>query len=152
MPTARQLVRLLLQHTGEKYKWGLASIPKENAGYKGPWDCAEFVAWGIYQVTGQYVGCRGRNHNAYTGYFADDLPRFGTELPEEEAVELIGAIALRKARAGRVGHIAVCRGGGRTIEAASTRLGVCSLDMRGRGFERYYTLNSLTYEYMCAFV
>jgi hypothetical protein len=145
------MVDLLLKHTGEKYVFG-ALAPKENASYKGPWDCAEFVAWGIYQTAGIYVGCRGRKHDAYTGYFADDLPRLGTEIPEDEAVELIGAIALRKPRAGRVGHIAVCRGGNRSIEAASTRLGVCSRTMRGNGYQHYYTLNALTYEYMSAYV
>jgi len=151
MPSARSLVSLLLPHRGERYVFG-ALAPKENAAYRGPWDCAEFVAWGIYQATGQYVGCRGRRQNAYTGFFAQDLPRLGTAISEEEAAELIGAIALRPPRRGRIGHIAVSRGGGRTIEAAGSRLGVTSLSMSGRGFTEFYTLNSLTYEYMCAFL
>jgi len=151
MPSARELVSTLLRHQGERYVLG-ALAPKEDPNYMGPWDCAEFVAWGIYQVTGQYVGCRGRQHDAYTGYFAQDLPRVGTEITEEEAAELIGAIALRLPTQGRVGHIAISRGGDRTIEAASARLGVTSRHLRGRDFGQFYTLNCLTYDYMCAFL
>lgn len=151
MSSARSLVSLLLRHQGERYHFG-AIAPKDDPDYRGPWDCAEFVAWGIYQVTGHYVGCRGRRHNAYTGYFAQDLPRWGTEIPENEAAELIGAVALRPPRKGRIGHIVVSRGGGRTIEAASSRLGVTSRNFRGRGFTHFYTLNSITYEYMCAYL
>lgn len=151
MPTARELVSLLLQHNGEIYELG-ALAPKEDANYRGPWDCAEFVAWGIYQVTRQFVGCRHSQHNAYTGYFAQDLPRMGTAITEAEASELIGAIALRRPTSGRLGHIAISRGGGRTIEAASHGLGVTSLNLSGRGFTHFYTLNSLIYEYICAFV
>jgi hypothetical protein len=148
MPLARDLVRVLLPHAGEQYHLG-SLVPKEDAAYRGPWDCAEFVAWGIYQVTRQYVGCRGRRHDAWTGYFAEDLPRFATSIPENEAVELIGAIALRPRTAQRIGHIAICRGAGRTIEAADSRRGVASLSMRNRGFTQFYTLNSLVYDYAC---
>jgi len=151
MPSARQLVSLLLNHRGERYDLG-ALAPKEDPNYQGPWDCAEFVAWGIYQVTGQYIGCRGRRHDAYTGYFAEDLPRVGTSITEPEAAELIGAIALRFPTQGRRGHIAVSRGGNRTIEAASRPLGVTSRYLRGHGYDRFYTLNCLNYEYMCSFL
>lgn len=148
MPHARDLVRVLLPHAGEQYRLG-ALAPKENAAYHGPWDCAEFVAWGIYQVTGRYVGCRGRRHDAYTGYFAEDLPRVATQITEEEAVELIGAIALRTARGHHIGHIAVSRGANRTIEAASTALGVTSRHMKHRGFTHFYMLDGLVYDLAC---
>jgi N-acetylmuramoyl-L-alanine amidase len=151
MPNARELVSLLLKHQGERYILG-SLAPKTDPNYQGPWDCAEFVAWGIYQVTGQYIGCRGRRHDAYTGYFADDLPRVGSSITEDEAAELIGAVALRLARHGRIGHIAVSRGGDRTIEAAGSRLGVTSRHLRGRGYDQFYTLNCLTYEYVCSFL
>ena len=61
--SAADLVRKLLPHSGEKYVLG-AVVPKEHSDWVGPWDCAEFVAWGIYQVSGRLIGCRaGRAPN-----------------------------------------------------------------------------------------
>lgn len=151
MATARQLVQRLLPHRGERYVLG-ALAPKDDADYAGPWDCAEFVAWGIYQTTGHYVGCRGPRHDAYTGYFVQDLPSVATSITEAEAADMIGTIALRPPSKARVGHIAVSRGAGRTIEAASSRLGVTSLSMANRGFTRFYTLDALVYDYACSFL
>ena len=150
MRSGADLLKLAGEHVGERYVNML--VPKDHAGWKGPWDCAEFVSWGIYQVTGHYVGTRGRRDDAWTGYFAEDLPRVGTRITADEDADCIGAIALRPRTSGRIGHIAVSRGGGRTIEAASTRLGVASLSMKGRGFTEYYTLNSLVYDMACGFM
>ncbi len=156
MPTARDFVNLLLPHRGEKYVFG-ALARKEDANYHGPWDCAEFVSWGIYQAAGEYVGCRGKKHDAYTGYFSDDLPKFGTEITEDWANSLIGAICLRPPGdlGKKVGHIAVCEGGGLTIEAMDTKHGVrvgSVRDSKGKKrFTKFYVLDKLlTYEYMCS--
>lgn len=154
--SARELVKVLLPHQGEKYVFG-AAVPKENPNWIGPWDCAEFVAWGIFQVAGRYVGCKPAKApnnvgymNGYTGYFATDLPACARKISEAEAAETPGAIALRSP--GTPGHIAVSRGGNRTIEAASTKLGVKSLNLRGRSWTSFWRLNFLAYELACGMV
>ncbi len=150
MPSALDLVLLLLEHRGERYQWGLPPVPKDNPAYRGPWDCAEFVAWGIFQVAGQFVGCQGRRHNAYTGHFKTQLPRVARRVRPEWAPGLIGVIALRPPTDKRTGHIAVGQGGGLTIEAMDTTHGVCIGRLGGRGFTQYYTLDALDYDYRCA--
>jgi len=158
--TARELVKVLLPCVGQKYVFG-AAVPKENMNWIGPWDCAEFVAWGIYQVSGQLIGCRVdtapngvRYHNSYTGYFAEDLPSYAEEITADEAANQIGTIALRRPASKRVGHIAVCRGANRSIEAYDTQHGVISTDFIGtnRGWTSFWRLRGLAYEYMSTFL
>ena len=158
--SARELVKVLLPCIGQKYVFG-AAVPKENMNWIGPWDCAEFVAWGIYQVSGLLIGCRVdtapngvRYHNSYTGYFAEDLPSFAVEITAAEAANQIGTIALRRPTSKRVGHIAVCRGGGRSIEAYDTQHGVISTDFIGtnRGWTSFWRLRGLAYEYLSSFL
>lgn len=151
--SARELVAKLLPHIGERYVFG-AAVPKQNMNWVGPWDCAEFVAWGIYQVSGRLVGCRGGRapngkwyDNAYTGYFNTDLPAVATQISAQDAADTIGAIALRSP--GSPGHIAVSRGGNRTIEAMDTAHGVASGQLLGRPWTSYWRLNFLTYDYFC---
>lgn len=157
---AADLVKVLLPQAGQKYVLG-AVVPKENANWIGPWDCAEFVAWGIYQVAGRYVGCRSSRApnrvtymNGYTGYFAQDLPSCATAVTQDEAAEIPGIIALRVAGGpGQIGHIAVTRGGNQTIEAAGRREGVRSKRLRGRGWHSYWRLDFLEYATdQCSFV
>lgn len=157
---AEYLVKVLLPHQGEIYDLG-AKVPKTNANWIGPWDCAEFVAWGIYQVSGRYVGCQFTNSpngvrymNAYTGWFGQQLPGCATKVDEEEAAETPGVIALRLSRGhGRMGHIAVTRGFNQTIEAASTRQGVRSKRLKGRTWHSFWKLDFLTYNNnQCSFV
>jgi hypothetical protein len=150
MVLARSLVHLLEAHRGEQYVFG-ALAPKENSNYKGPWDCAEFEAWGIYQISGQYVGCRGPKHDAYTGFFAQDLPRIGSAISEDFAAEMIGAICLKEPQLGRIGHIAVSSGAGRTIEARGGGHGVGNFSIRGRGFKTFYLIRNWAYEFSSDF-
>ena len=158
--SAAGLVRKLLPHQGEKYVLG-AVVPKEHPNWIGPWDCAEFVAWGIYQVSGRLVGCRaGRApngmpyYNSYTGWFGQDLPSCAVRVTESEAAEVPGCIALRIGRGeGQIGHIAVSRGGNQTIEAAGQREGVRCKRLKGRPWTSFWRLNFLQYGVnQCAFV
>ena len=155
-PTAAELVRVLVPRIGDLYVFG-AAVPKDHPNWIGPWDCAEFVAWGIYQVSGRVVGCRrgrapnGKNYdNGYTGYFAQDLPNVATQIDEHEAASLVGAIALRNPGSA-VGHIAVSRGANRTIEAHSTNRGVVSDQINGRTWTSFWKLNFLTYQPLCTY-
>jgi hypothetical protein len=158
--TGRELAKLLLTRIGQVYYFG-AAVPKENFNWVGPWDCAEFVAWGIYQVSGRLVGCRAasapngiRYANAYTGYFEQDLPGVAIEITAEEAADTLGAIALRSPHSHRTGHIAVSRGAGRSIEAYDTHHGVISTDFLGkrRGWTSFWRLRALAYEDACSFL
>jgi N-acetylmuramoyl-L-alanine amidase len=54
--TRNDIIQKANKHLGEKYILG-SLAPKNNPDYKGPWDCAEFVSWVIYQVTGKLYGC-----------------------------------------------------------------------------------------------
>ena len=154
--TSLELVKVLTSHVGDRYILG-AAVPKYNSNWIGAWDCAEFVAWGIYQVSGQHVGCRSRTApngksymNAYTGWFAQDLPKVATQITVDEAAELVGAIALRSP--GSPGHIAVSRGANRTIEAASSSEGVKSKHLKGRPWVSYWKLDFLQYTEMCMMI
>ena len=158
--SAADLVRKLLPHAGEKYILG-AVVPKEHPDWIGPWDCAEFVAWGIYQVSGRLVGCRaGRApnrvpyQNSYTGWFGQDLPSCATEVTEDEAAEVPGCIALRIGRGeGQIGHIAVSRGSNQTIEAAGRREGVRCKRLKGRTWTSFWRLDFMQYRVnKCSYV
>src|SRR5882724_5320181 len=54
--TGQQLVALGNTRVGDPYIFG-ALAPKNNAIFHGPWDCAEFVSWIIFQTTGRLYGC-----------------------------------------------------------------------------------------------
>jgi hypothetical protein len=157
---AAKLVQKLLPHQGEKYVLG-AIVPKEHPDWIGPWDCAEFVAWGIYQVSGRLVGCRPAQapngmpyYNAYTGWFGQDLPSCAVEVTEDEAAEVPGCLALRIGRGeGQIGHIAVSRGGNQTIEAAGRRERVRCKRLKGRTWTSFWRLTFLQYSSnQCSFV
>lgn len=128
MPTGRELVRLAEKHVGERYILG-AKVPMSNPKWTGPWDCAEFVSWCVYQVTDTLFGCRPRDGNpdaveAYTGYWWDDAKKFKASIPVEEAAATLGAVVLRRPGTNGIGHIVISLGDGTTIEAMGANKGV----------------------------
>jgi hypothetical protein len=38
-------------------------VPKNNANWHGPWDCAEFMSWIVFQGAGILYGCVDDNAN-----------------------------------------------------------------------------------------
>src|SRR5947209_1440452 len=58
--TGDDVVALARRHVGEEYILG-ARAPMANAAWKGPWDCAEFVSWCVFQATGILYGTKPRN-------------------------------------------------------------------------------------------
>lgn len=137
--TGKQIVTLALQHVGEKYSFG-AFVPKSDKNYKGPFDCAEFASWLVYQVTGKLYGCANNNGDpesadAYSGYWARDAEKLGKKITVEEAEKTPGAFILRLARKGIIGHIVVSDGYGRTVEAHSTKTGVITSSVTGRRWD-----------------
>lgn len=145
MNTGKQLLEAAGKHIGEKYVFG-AIVPFENSNYKGPWDCAEFISWIVYRVTGIKIGIRGRE--AYTGYWAKDAAAFCRKITINEASQTYGAIVFRSPgfKGIKIGHIAFSDGRGGTVEAKNTREGVCKSSIEGRAWEYGLLINGVDYE------
>lgn len=125
-------------HLGETYRFG-ARVPMGNAGWKGPWDCAEFVSWCVYQATGILFGVEPRDDpvhaDAFTGFWADQARAANTLIPVEQAAGIAGAAVLRIPQSGLTGHIVLSDGEGGTVEAHSTARGVCQNNLSGRRWD-----------------
>ncbi len=136
--TGDDLLALAEQHIGEKYVLG-ARAPMTDAGWKGPWDCAEFVSWCLYQRAGILFGTEPRHDplhaDAYTGYWARQARAADATVPLADALVTAGAILLRYPLPGAVGHIAFSDGLGGTIEAHSAKSGVIRGTAGGRRWD-----------------
>ncbi|GEJ44110.1 peptidoglycan-binding protein [Chryseobacterium sp. ON_d1] len=145
MNTGKQLLEAARNHIGEKYVYG-AIVPFENSDYKGPWDCAEFISWIVYQGTGIKIGIRGKE--AYTGYWAKDAAAFCRKITINEASQTYGAILFRPPgyKGIKIGHIAFSDGKGGTVEAKSAKEGVCESTIKGRQWEYGFLINGVDYE------
>jgi len=128
-PTGQQVLDLARTRLGEPYLIG-ASVPKNDKNWHGPWDCAEFTAWVVFQVSGILYGCstndpkRAKAADAYTGFYARDSLKLGTGITVAEAAKFPGALVLRLAKGKKYGHIVFSDGHGGTIEAHSKNDGV----------------------------
>jgi hypothetical protein len=127
MATSAKLLRLARDHLHEEYRLG-AVAPKANANWRGPWDCAEFASWCVYQLTGTLFGCRPRNGDpdrvdAYSGFWGDDARKLHSVISVGQAAATPGALLVRLPGSGN-GHVAISAGGGKTVEAHSRRTGV----------------------------
>ncbi|MCR4300549.1 MAG: peptidoglycan-binding protein [Sulfuricaulis sp.] len=127
MATAKKLLKIARRHLNERYMLG-ALAPKNNPAWSGPWDCAEFCSWCVYQATGKLFGCRPlRGHpdraDAYTGFWGEDAGKYGKIISVGQAAATPGAFLLRLP-GGAIGHVAISVGDGSTIEAHSTKRGV----------------------------
>lgn len=128
MPDGRDVVKLASKHVGERYVFG-SLVPMSNAAWKGPWDCAEFASWCLFQVTGDLFGCRPRGGkpdsvDAYTGYWGDDARKGKSTIPIGTAAATPGAFLLRLPQPGATGHIVISVGDGSTVEAMDSKHGV----------------------------
>lgn len=139
MVTGEDIVRLAERHLGEKYVLG-TRVPKDNGAWKGPWDCAEFASWIVYQATGKLFGCgfsaaSPAVADAYTGFWARDARQFDCVIPVDEAVRIPGAFVLRISKKSQLGHIVISDGKGGTVEAHSAKLGVVRNKLAGRPWD-----------------
>lgn len=150
MSTGKQLIDLAAQHIGEKYVLG-ATVPFTNNAYKGPWDCAEFISWVVYQSAGIKVGIKG--NESYTGYWANDATKLCTKISISEAAQTYGAILLRSPghKGIAMGHIVFSDGNGGTIEAKSSKDNVCRSVIKGRQWEYGLLVNGIDYELNAGF-
>ncbi|MFT3979058.1 MAG: peptidoglycan-binding domain-containing protein [Ferruginibacter sp.] len=137
--TGEELYKKASLHIGEKYKLGTL-VPKNDAKWKGPWDCAEFTSWLVYQVSGKLYGCYNNiaspnTADAYTGYWKRDAETAGKIITVETATVIPGAAILRIPATGLIGHIVISDGKGGTIEAHSTKKGVIKSVVSGRRWD-----------------
>lgn len=150
--TGQQLVALGNTRVGDSYIFG-AFAPKNNPLFHGPWDCAEFVAWIIFQITGKLYGCENNSGdpagaNAFTGFFERDAHNIGKMVSIDEAASTPGALLLRTAVPELGGHIVVCDGMGGTVEAHSHADGVIKGRIAGRRWDIGIEVPGISYESM----
>ncbi|KRR10747.1 peptidoglycan-binding protein [Bradyrhizobium valentinum] len=149
-PSGAGLVQRARAHIGEQYV--NTQIPKDDPHWHGPWDCAEFVSWLVYQEAGMLYGCVDNTAppakaDAYTGAWKADLERLGKRVSVEEATATAGGIVLRYPPGpGKMGHIAVCDGAGGTIEAKGRRYGVVADTVHGRGWHTGILIPGISYD------
>ena len=148
--TGADLVKLGLQHVGEKYHLGILA-PKDNGNWKGPWDCAEFASWLVYQTAGVLYGCFNdfsspSTADAYTGYWDRDAAVLGHIITLEEAARTPGAAVLRRPAPGATGHIVLSDGKGGTVEAHSTADGVITSHLAGRRWDMGIVIPEIKYQ------
>lgn len=138
--TGQELLRLAREHIGERYVLGILA-PKDNPSWKGPWDCAEFASWLVFQVARKLYGCEHDDEDpatadAYTGYWARDAKSLGQIVSIEQAASTPGAAVLRIPQANAIGHIVISDGVGGTVEAHSTATGVVASTLSGRRWDK----------------
>src|SRR5262245_19031675 len=125
--TGEAVLNLARKHLKERYVLG-ARAPMGNSKWKGPWDCAEFVSWCVYQATGILYGVDPKDDpvraDAFTGYWSEQAVADNATIDLNLAVSIEGAILLRAPTRELRGHIAISSGDGGTVEAHSTKLGV----------------------------
>ena len=138
MPLGTDIIQLAEDHIGESYVLG-ERAPMNHAEWRGPWDCAEFASWCVYQATGILYGTRPRNDpvraDAYTGYWKRQAKKDKAYISVEEAAHIPGACVLRIPASQRSGHIVFSDGQGGTIEAHSREHGVCRKSLSGRRWD-----------------
>lgn len=142
MSTGKQFVALATKHIGEKYILG-AKVPFKNSNYTGPWDCAEFISWCVFQVSGLLVGVRG--DESYTGFWGDDATTKCTKISIAEAAITPGAILLRIPTKAMMGHIVFSDGNNKTVEAMSAKRGVAIGEISGRLWHTAILINGVDY-------
>ncbi|SMO79671.1 peptidoglycan-binding domain-containing protein [Paracoccus laeviglucosivorans] len=142
---------------GEKYILG-APVPKNNSNWHGPWDCAEFTSWLVYQIGQVLYGCTDNNsHPAsaddYTGAWQNDSQSLGIRIPISQAAQIRGAFVLRyPPGSGKTGHIAISDGKGGTVEAMGKNYGVRRGKIAGRVWDVGVLIPDFTYDTPTGFV
>jgi N-acetylmuramoyl-L-alanine amidase len=126
MATGKEMVKAALKHVGEQYILGTV-VPKNDPAWDGPWDCAEFVSWCVYQTAKILYGCDDDQTDpaiadAYTGFWGRDARTIGKQISVAAAARIAGAAVLRLGP--KMGHIVISDGRGGTVEAHSTNSGV----------------------------
>jgi N-acetylmuramoyl-L-alanine amidase len=134
---------------GERYVLG-ALAPKDSPNWTGPWDCAEFASWLVFQIAARLYGCRRdfgdpATADAYTAYWARDAKSLGQIVPLDAASRMAGALVLRIPQAGATGHIVLSDGLGGTVEAHSSSDGVITSTLAERRWDTGVLIAGIQY-------
>ena len=146
--TGAGLLTRARKHIGEQYVF--TQVPKDNPNWKGPWDCAEFISWLVYQEAGILYGCLDNNAkpseaDAYSGAWRTDVGQRGIRVSVEQAAATVGGIVLRYPGAG-MGHVALCDGKGGTVEAKGSKDGVVADTVQGRTWHTGVLIPGIAYD------
>ena len=150
MSTGHGMLKLARTRIGQVYK--NVQVPKNNANWKGPWDCAEFISWLIFQDAGILYGCLDNQVNpavadAYTGAWQVDSLNRGIRISVDKAAAIEGGILLRfPPEPGKMGHIVICDGKGGTVEAAGEKFGVIAGSVLNRRWDTGVLIPGLFYD------
>src|SRR5215471_6421007 len=150
MATGQSMLELASQHIGEDYE--NVQVPKDNANWQGPWDCAEFMSWIVFQQVGILYGCiddgvSPASADAYTGAWKLDSQHLGIRIPAATAAATVGGILLRyPPQPGTMGHIAICDGTGGTVEAKGHAFGVVQDTVRNRRWDTGVLIPGVSYD------
>jgi hypothetical protein len=133
---ATKMLELGLSRLGEQYDLG-ADVPLDDKDWHGPWDCAEFTSWLVYQVMGEKIGCVDNDApvgklEPYSMAWYRDAQASSSKITIEDAKETKGAFLVRREVNGKRGHVAMSDGEGRTIEAMGAATGVARGNIAGR--------------------
>lgn len=148
--SGEDLFKLARKHVGERYVLGTL-VPKDNWEWKGPWDCAEFASWLVYQVAEELYGCDDNSRSpssadAYTGFWGRDVEVIGIRISVDQAARTRGAFVLRAPLRDAIGHIVISDGEGGTIEAHSSRRGVIEAELSERMWDTGILIPGIEYE------
>ena len=148
MATGADVVTLAKKHLRESYVLG-ARAPMANSKWKGPWDCAEFTSWCLFQASGILFGTKPTDDpvraDAYTGFWVDQAVATRAVIPVDEAAAIAGAFVVRRPVPARIGHIVISDGLGGTVEAHSKNTGVIASTLSGRRWDIGVLVPGLTY-------
>jgi N-acetylmuramoyl-L-alanine amidase len=153
--TGVAILQTALRHIGEKYVLGI-QVPKDNANWKGPWDCAEFVSWSVFQAARILYGCDKdsgdpASADAFTGYWDRDSLKLGRIISLDEAARTPGAAVLRFPQVAASGHIVLSDGVGGTVEAHSPADGVIRSTLAQRRWDTAILVPGVAYNQGPAF-
>ena len=147
--TGQDVLQLAQRHVSEKYVLGVL-VPKDNPLWTGPWDCAEFASWLIFQTAKILYGC-DRDYgdpstaDAYTGYWERDAKTRGQIISIDQAARTPGAAVLRIPQPGATGHIVISDGLGGTVEAHSSKDGVIQSTLADRRWNAGIQISGIAY-------
>ena len=147
--TGDLIVQIAKRHVGDRYVLGVL-VPKNNSNWKGPWDCAEFVSWAVFQCAQTLYGCERDDSDpatsdAYTGYWERDAKSLGQIISIEQAARTPGAAVLRIPQPGASGHIVISDGVGGTVEAHSPADGVIQSTLANRRWDTGILVSGIAY-------
>ncbi len=137
------------QKLGQKYVFG-ARVPLDDKNWTGPWDCAEYTSWAIYQVCSRVYGCTNNNlspkkADAWTGSWKRDALSIGIRIDKNVARFIPGAMLLQ--RGATSGHIVISDGSGNgSLEARGRNYGVVRHVVNGRPWDMGILVPGIEYE------